>query len=164
MLEGMRSPMLVHSVEKYSMCGDRVITADMRADAREYEDGYDWHVDAEKYEGLYPAEIFTGSHTIGQSQRVMARYGADMYQHLAISRRPVAAIVGNMTRFGLGLMAVHIIPVLGGLGGMGGERHPTSWGIAHYVARWRIMRHFHWMLTRLSWPEHCWMNGHHWGI
>jgi hypothetical protein len=33
MLEDMRSSMIVHSVEKYPVARDRVITADMRADA-----------------------------------------------------------------------------------------------------------------------------------
>jgi len=116
MLAGMRTSMIVHSAEEYPVAGDRVITADMRADAREYEDGYDWRRDAEKYEGPYPAEIFTGSHSIGQSRRAMARYDTDMYRQRAISRRPVAALIGNMTGFGLDLMAVHSIPFLGELG------------------------------------------------
>jgi hypothetical protein len=104
--EGVRSSALLHAAEHYDTMAGNLVTKDMYADAAEYEEGYEWRADADNYEGLYPREIFEGSGSAGQSRRAMARFDEEMYRSVAISRRPVAAFIGNMVGFGVDLAAL----------------------------------------------------------
>jgi ParB-like chromosome segregation protein Spo0J len=109
---------MLSSAVLHSMAQE-IITPDVRMDARDYDGDYDWRQDAEQYEGLYPREIFIGSHSGEQSRRAMARYDGDMYRSMAVSRRPVAAFLGNMVGFGMDLFALKSIPFIGGLSSAG---------------------------------------------
>jgi hypothetical protein len=120
--ESTRSSALLHSMERGT------ITPHMRMDARDYDGGYDWRDDAERYHGLYPKELFIGSHSGEQSRRAMARYDADMYRAMAVGRRPVAAFIGNMVGFGIDLFAVKSIPFIGGLSSAAGRSAASTLG------------------------------------
>jgi hypothetical protein len=91
----------------------------MYADAAEYEKGYHWRADADKDEGLYPREIFEGSGSAGQSRGAMAGFDEELYRSMAISRRSIAAFIGNMVGFGVDLAALRTIPFFSGLSSAG---------------------------------------------